>query len=71
MKCQILHESNGRMRVRMLQYRMTLKQADILEFYLKAIEGIKDVKVYDRTGDAVIWYDTARENVISSLANWQ
>lgn len=71
MKCQILHESNGRMRVRMLQYRMTLKQADILEFYLKSIEGIKDVKVYDRTGDAVITYDMPRESVISLLANFQ
>lgn len=71
MKCQILHESKGRMRVRMLQYRMTLKQADILEYYLKEQSGIKDVKVYDRTSDVLILFDTSRENVISYLSSFQ
>ncbi len=71
MKCQILHESKGRMRVRMLQYRMTLEQADILEYYLKSQNGIKDVKVYDRTGDALIYFDTNREQIISYLSCFQ
>lgn len=70
MKCQILHESKGRMRVRMLQYRMTLKQADILEYYLKKQEGIKDAKVNDRTGDAIILFDTSRCNVVSYLSSF-
>lgn len=70
MKCQILHESRGRMRVRMLQYRMTLKQADILEYYLKKQEGIRDAKVNDRTGDAIILFDTDRMNVISYLSSF-
>ncbi len=70
MKCQILHESKGRMRVRMLQYRMTLEQADILEYYLKNQNGIKDAKVYDRTGDALIYFDTNREQVISCLSHF-
>lgn len=70
MKCQILHESKGRMRVRMLQHRMTLKQADILEYYLKKQEGIKDAKVNDRTGDAIILFDTNRCNVVSYLSSF-
>lgn len=70
MKCQILHESQGRMRVRMLQYRMTLEQADILEYYLKGKEGIKDVKVYDRTGDVLILFHSSREDVISFLSSF-
>lgn len=70
MKCQILHESQGRMRVRMLQYRMTLEQADILEYYLKSKEGIKDVKVYDRTGDVLILFHSKREDVISFLSSF-
>ena len=37
MKCTILHETPGRMRVRMAQPRMTLLQADILEAYLRAV----------------------------------
>lgn len=56
MNCKIIHESRGRMRVRMAQKRMTLKQADILEYYLRAVDGVTDVKVYDRTCDAVIFF---------------
>ena len=58
------------MRVRMLQYRMTLKQADILEYYLKKQECIRDAKVNDRTGDAIILFDTDRMNVISYLSSF-
>ena len=68
MKCQILHESKGRMRVRLLQYRMTLKQADILEYYLKKQDGVLDVKVNDRTSDAIILFDTDRDKIISILS---
>jgi hypothetical protein len=35
---------------------MTMRQADILEYYLRAKPFVKSVKVYDRTGDAVICY---------------
>ena len=56
MNCKIMHESRGRMRVRMMQKRMTLEQADILEYYLRATEGVTDVKVYDRTCDAVVFF---------------
>ena len=52
MKCKILHESPGRMRIRTLCGAMSLRQADILEAYLKKVDGAKSVKVYDRTGDA-------------------
>ena len=70
MKCQILHESKGRMRVHMRQYRMTLKQADILEYYLKKQNGIKDVKVNDRTSDVIILFDTDRQDIISLLSSF-
>ena len=36
MKAFIQHESRGRLRVRMHQYRMSLEQADLLEAYLRA-----------------------------------
>ena len=54
MKCKVLHESAGRLRVHIVQPRMTLRQADLLEYYMKKVDGVVDVKVYDRTGDAVI-----------------
>ena len=68
MKCTILHEGPGRLRVHMSGRAMTLRQADILEAYLKKVEGARSVKVYDRTGDAVICYAGSRETVLRALA---
>ncbi|MBQ8107264.1 MAG: heavy metal translocating P-type ATPase [Ruminococcus sp.] len=49
---------------------MTLHQADILEYYLRAKPFVKNAKVYDRTGDAVIWYYGERCHVIKALARF-
>ena len=68
MKCKILHESPGRMRIRTLCGAMSLRQADILEAYLKKVDGVKSVKVYDRTGDAVICYAGSRDAMLHALA---
>ncbi len=70
MKCQILHESAGRMRVHIVRQRMTLKQADQLEYYLANLPYVSGVKVFDRTGDAVIRYTggQARGRLIRALA---
>ena len=68
MKCQILHQSAGRLRVHLDRTRMTLHEADILEYYLKNIDGVTDAAVYDRTCDAVIVYRTERAAVVRALA---
>ena len=68
MKCQILHESRSRLRVHLSCSRMTLRQADVLEYYLKHATGAETVQVFDRTCDAVIVYPCARETVIRALA---
>ena len=68
MKCKILHESPGRMRIRTLCGAMSLRQADILEAYLKKVDGAKSVQVYDRTGDAVICYAGSRDAMLHALA---
>ena len=44
MKCKILHEARGHMRVHLVCGRMTLKEADVLEYYLRAVDGVKEVK---------------------------
>ena len=68
MKCKIMHESRGRMRIRMMQKRMTLEQADILEYYLRAADGVTDVKVYDRTCDAVVFFcEENRDQLLDAL----
>lgn len=68
MRWEILHETKGRMRVHAHQGRMTLAQADILEAYLSQLDGVTDVKVYDRTCDAVIFYRHERKALLSALA---
>ena len=70
MKCKIMHESRGRIRVHLCIHRMTLAQADLAEFYLRQVEGVKDVRVYDRTCDVVVFYEDlqARSDVIRALS---
>lgn len=70
MKCKILHESRGRIRVHLMCNRMTLHDADILEYYMRNIDGVTSVKVYDRTQDAIILYKTERKNIIRALAEF-
>ncbi len=69
MKCVILHSSRSRLRVHIARSRMTLRQADVLEYYLRSKPFVTDVKVYDRTGDAVIIF-TDRAQVIRALATF-
>lgn len=67
MKAKILHESAGRIRVRVQQKHMTLEQADLLEYYFRKQDGIKDVQVFDRTCDVIVRYTCARSEVIAAL----
>ena len=68
MKCTILHESAGRLRVHMHCAGMSLHQADVLEYYLRGVSGVWEVRVYDRTQDAVVLYEGQRRQVIAALA---
>lgn len=68
MKCKILHESRGRLRVHFCCGRMTLREADIAEYYLRSLPGISDVAVYDRTQDLVIHYQSPRSDLLQALA---
>lgn len=68
MKCKIMHESNGRMRVRFCIKRMTLKQADTAEYALSAVVGVTRVQVFERTCDIVIAYTCPREIIIQKLS---
>ena len=70
MKCTIMHDCAGRLRVHMACGRMTLEQADLLEYYLRAVPGAQRVQVYDRTGDAVIFYQGERRVVTDALSRF-
>ena len=70
MKFTIKHESRGRMRVHMEQYRMTYEQADTLLYVIHNHRNVTFVKVYDRTADAVIEYVGDREEIIELLRHF-
>ena len=67
MKFQIKHETKGRMRVHLMQKRMSYEQADTLLYYLHQSKQVSFVKVYERTADAAISYVGDREEVIKAL----
>ena len=71
MKCTILHEGKGRMRVHVEKVRMTLHRADVLEAYLNHQDAIVHAAVYERTGDVVITYTGKRTAAIAILAGYK
>ena len=72
MKCTILHESKGRMRVHFLQKRMTVAQSDLVQTYLQAQSVITDARSDERTGNVVICYrQGSRDQVLSLLSSFQ
>ncbi|MDY3691915.1 MAG: heavy metal translocating P-type ATPase [Dysosmobacter sp.] len=68
MKCKILHESSGRIRLRAEMRRMTMEEADQLEAYLAALPGVRQATVYERTCDMVVLYREGRKQVLDGVA---
>ena len=67
MKFVIKHEIRGRIRVQILQGRMSIEQADILQYYFNAKPYSISVKVRERLSEIVIHYDGDRETVVRDL----
>ncbi len=70
MKAFIQHESRGRLRVRMHQYRMSLEQADLLEAYLLSQPGVKSAVVHERTCCATVCYGGSRADMLRAIARF-
>ena len=71
MKFNIKHEIRGRLRIHVIQEKMTCAEADTLFWYLDRQSNITDVKVYERTADAVICYTGERAALIRLLKNFR
>ena len=67
MKFIIKHEMKGRIRIHMAQNRMTCEEADTLLYYLHGLMNVTEVKVYERTADALIYFTGDRAEVITAL----
>ena len=61
MRATIVHESRGRMRLRLRQKTMSLRQADLMETWLKAQPWTKEAVVHERTGCVIVTYAGERE----------
>ena len=67
----IKHEIRGRMRIHLSTGRMTIRQADLFSFYLSSLPQVKEAKVYERTGDAVIVYTGERSELIRQVLQFR
>ena len=70
MKFVIKHELNNRLRIHLPMNNMTFRQADTLEYYLIGFDEIKEVKVYERTADVVIFFDCDKSKVITIVKDF-
>ena len=67
MRFKIEHEIKNRIRIHLPLKRMTFREADTFEYYLKSFPEIKETKVYERTADAVVVFDCDRARIIDIL----
>ncbi len=70
MRFQILHESEGRVRLKAMQYSMSMEQADLLEAWVLAIPGVDQVTVHERLGSLIIRFRGDREDLYSRLSRF-
>ena len=70
MRATIEHESRGRMRLRLRQKKMTLRQADLLEAWLKGQLWAREAVVHERTCCVILTYGGDRETVLSAIGSF-
>ena len=70
MKATILHESRGRIRIRVDKEIMTISEADLLQEWFEQKSWVKEVTVHERTCCVILRYTCDRETVISEIRNF-
>ena len=70
MRFLIKHEIKGRLRVHILQSRMSFAQADTLQYYLDGQSNIVSAKIQERTLDVTVVYTGSREEALKTLENF-
>ncbi len=67
MKFIIKHEIRGRIRIHVGIESLSAQKADILCAYIYSIKGVTKAKVYERTGDGVLFFTIERDEIIKAL----
>ncbi len=70
MKATIVHESRGRLRLRLHHRALTLRQADLLETWLKGQSWVREAAVHERTGCVILTYQGERAQVLSAFGGF-
>ena len=70
MRFVIKHEIKGRLRVHILQSRMSFAQADTLQYYLDGQKNIVSAKIQERTLDVTVVYTGSREEALKTLEDF-
>ena len=70
MKATIVHESRGRLRLRLHHRALTLRQADLLETWLKGQPWVREAAVHERTGCVILTYQGDRAQVLSAIGGF-
>lgn len=70
MKATIVHESRGRLRLRLHHRALTLRQADLLETWLKGQSWVREAAVHERTGCVILTYQGERAQVLSAIGGF-
>lgn len=70
MNATILHESQGRIQIKLKQKRMTLEQADLLEAWLQSRAWAHQVTVHERTCCVIIYYAGDRKPVLDDIRSF-
>jgi len=72
MKCVVLHESSKKIRIKIPYPCMSMHRADLVEYYIRNIDVVKEVSVDERTGNAVVTFlnssEKDKESLFSALA---
>ena len=59
MRCVVLHESPRRIRMKTPLIHMSYRDADLLQYYIASLPGVKEVSVDERTGNAIVYFRKA------------
>ena len=68
MKFRIEHEARSMLRLRAIQPRMTMEQADLLDESIRRLPGVEAVTVHERTCGVIIRYTGSRAVLIHALS---
>ncbi len=69
MNYKIAHEIKGRIRFK-FDFPLSNKVSDYMADYMEKINGVKTIKIYEKTGSIAIEYGGKRENIIEAIKNF-